>query len=112
MGLDLALLQPPLNRFGDEFRPVVAAQVFRHAPLCEDPLQYLDHGIRRQPALDFDRQALAREFVYEGQELERPAVRRRVKDEIVGPDVVRTRCLLRHGARMLTAVALPTDRAL
>ncbi len=31
---------------------------------------------------------------------------------VVSPDVVRMRCLLRHGAGMLTAFALPAHRAL
>ena len=52
------VLEPMLNRIGDELTAVVAAQMLRpRAALLEQPCQRLDHDLCRDRSLDADQQA-------------------------------------------------------
>ena len=80
--------QPPPNRLGDELRPVVAADVLRHATDAEQLRQHVDHLLGRDAAIHLQRQAFPGVLVHDRQPLQRPAVGGPIVDEVPGPHVV------------------------
>ena len=69
--LQAGLLAVTTDRRGDELRPIVAANVLRHATREEQVRQNIEHAIRRDAAIHFQRQALARVFVGDRKPLQR-----------------------------------------
>ena len=50
--------------------------------------EHVDHPARPYAPRHIDRQTLTRELVDDGQALQRPAIRARIEDEVVGPHVI------------------------
>ena len=97
-GFDLRRLQPAQDgaarrtpgrcRTAGTGRPVDAHELRQH----------LDHAARSNAAGHVDRQALAREFVDDRQALQRPPIGAGIEDEVVRPDVIRSRSAATGGA--------------
>src|SRR3989454_10293526 len=75
--------EPPLNPPGDEFRPIVAAQILRRAAADHQLREDRQDAIAGQRARHGDREALLRELVDHGQVLEGRAVRASIVDEVI-----------------------------
>ena len=86
--LHARLLQPTPDRLGDELRPVVAANVLRNATGAEQVHQHVDHLIRRDAAIHFQRQTFPRVLVDDRQPLQRSSGGRAIVDEVPSPHVV------------------------
>src|SRR5918994_4974333 len=80
---------PGLNPLGHELRPVVGANMLRHAAKDEEVGQHVDHVDPLELAGDPDGQALARELVDDVEHPDLPPVMGSGLDKVVGPDVVR-----------------------
>ena len=88
-GLGTHRRDPCLDRLGHELRPVVGADVARHAAQDEEVRENIDHVRGLELAGDPDRQALVGELVDHVQHPVLAAVMGAILDEVVGPDVVR-----------------------
>ena len=82
------LLQPTLNRLGDELRTVVAANVLRHATHREQLRQRVDHVLARDAPIHLQSQALPRVLIDDLQPLQRAALGRAIEHEVPAPHVV------------------------
>ena len=81
-------LEPEPDELGRELRAVVGAEVRRDAVGDEELSQCLEHIHRPQPPGDDDCQAFPRILLDDGEDLQRPAVLRAVRHEVIRPDVV------------------------
>ena len=69
--------------------------------------EYVDHPARPYAPRHIDRQTLTSELVDDGQALQRPAIRARIEDEVVGPHVIHRG----RGQRSRAAGGYPPARA-
>lgn len=76
------VLQVSADRFGDEFRPIVAPDVRRDATSQKQMGQHLQHVVRLEATTHFQGQALASVFVGDGQPPQRLPRDRPVVDEV------------------------------
>src|SRR5205085_2208479 len=88
--LDTDPLQPLPHNLGGKLRTVVAPQVLGHASGDEEPGQLLQHVIAAEAAGHVHGQALPRELVHDHEHPKGTTVVGPRRDEVVGPDVVRT----------------------
>src|SRR2546425_4640880 len=73
-GGDARAPEPPLDPVGDEFRPVVTAQILRRAPPAHQLRNDLEDALGREGARHGDAQAFLGELVDHGQALEARAI--------------------------------------
>src|SRR5947207_3174994 len=88
-GGDARALEPPLDPVGDEFRPIITAQILRRAPPAHQLRDDLEDALGREGARHGDAQAFLGELVDHGQALEARAIGARIVDQVVCPDGVR-----------------------
>jgi hypothetical protein len=74
---------------GDGLRHLVGADVLGQAALDEQRVQRRQHVVAPQQAGDHKHQSVARELVDHRQDPELPPVMGAVRDDVVGPDMVR-----------------------
>lgn len=87
-GADAELHRPPDDGRGDEFGPVVAAQVPWRAVDADQLGEHLNDAPRANAACDVDGETLARPLVDDGEALEVLSVGAGIEDEVERPDVI------------------------
>jgi len=79
-----------LDRIGDEFGAVIAADAFRYAVHRKQFRQAIDHILTRHPSTDVERDASPCVLVHDRQPLQRLTVGRAIEDKIPSPNVIHT----------------------
>ena len=82
------MLAVPADRFRDELRAVVAANVPGHSTREKQLRQYVQNSVRGDAAIDLQGQALACVLVRDRKPLQRPSRSRTVVDEVPAPNMV------------------------
>jgi len=103
--LDLRVLEPFEDRASDELRTVVQTQEPRCTVLGNQAGTHLDHAAGSNRAGHVARKCLAAELIDHRQALDLPAAGAGVEHEVVGPDVIRSRCRQRPRRRSRHASA-------
>src|SRR5829696_8859329 len=85
----LTVMQPLLERIGDELWAIIAAEVGRCASKQNQPFQDLNDLTRRNGAGDMDRQTLAGVLVEDRQHPQLPAAFGAGFEKVVRPDFIR-----------------------
>lgn len=80
--------EPLSNLRRGELRTVVAAQISRHAPTDEQIAKSLQDILALEASRHVDRQALTGVLVDERQHSNRSAITRKVRHEVIAPDVI------------------------
>src|SRR5690606_33183403 len=89
--VDSRVGEPAQDRVRDELRAVVALESMRRTVDGDQLGEHIDNTRRADTPGDVDRERLARVLVDHRQALELLAVRARVEDEVVRPDLIRRR---------------------
>ena len=103
-GLDPLRSKPRLDGVGHELRPIIRAQVAGSSTGLEQLAEHFNDPTRANASLDIEGKTLSRVLVRDAQALHFLPVAAGVKNEVVGPDLIGTRC--RVGARALTTNTL------
>ena len=88
--------QPLLDLFGNELRPIVAAQMLRRTPHGEQVLERHDHVPSSERPGHLDRQTLPRELIDHHEDPQLPAILRPLREEVVAPHMVPMRRPVPH----------------
>ena len=103
--VDLRRLQSAEQRGRDELRTVLGPQIARGAVEAHQLSEHVNHPPGPDASRHIDRQALTRERIDERQALQRPAIRARVEDEVIGPHVIPRGRELRLGGHPKPAIS-------
>lgn len=91
------------NGLTDEFRAVIRTQVSRSTAIANQPREHFDEVARTERSGDIDGQTFAREPINRGEALQLLRVGAAIEYEVVGPDVIWTRCWQRSPAWQMQA---------
>jgi hypothetical protein len=87
--------EPRFDRLGDEFWPIITAQVAGHARCVDETLKDGDHLPGVEPGTDLDRETHPGILIHDRQTFEGRPIRTAIVHEGIGPNVMRLRGLRR-----------------